>query len=1229
MLTSSSFDRNHATMGYMYDFNVTGSSEIWFVDSYLNIDYHSSPTLHNVLYVRDDSLVYAYNMSIDTTYAINDRVGAIRTAGNGVVHIMRWASVLCVDNEGVPIENVALSPILLQTGASPRFPDSGGSTPHIYILTYLGETALTWMDTGADGKALLPLPIERIDDFVNQTTPNSDYDGPYTVTGTYLALTSSQTFSFNPYPAMDPEDGTMEVTLVFDTLLPKPDLRVTDIRWTPPDPEEGENITFEADVWNNGATGANDVYVCFEVDTQPLNNTPTYISFIGAGATVTTPIVPPDLPVYWADATGDNHTVLVVADCLNGVSESDETNNGLAEIMYVVPLLPDYEIIPGYISFPLNSYIGNPVQIDITVANPGRDVAPPNSVKIFIGDPRLGAAQEIGEVPISNITDGSATQTFFLYTFDEAKDYKICVEVDFDDAVREESEDNNIACNILRVDLAPNLVVTTNDIGVGDPCTRWGQTVTPQAVVRNIGYVDATAFTVDFLVDGNPFASGNSAGIPANSSEVISASIPWSATSPGIHVLSVVVDLADAVKESTKADNQANKEILVFHNKMAAPTYSGTHTLPVDTTFEGNVDITGSLTIDGKTARIKQDDPLTGRYCIKVMGTGSLILTNGAMLTSNYPLVIYVTDSASLVVEDSDFELDVRGVGGLFADASAVIHVETSIMGGNIFSTGYNVSLMGVDLLGTDLYIETAETSHIWDTEFTGVTDVFLLSDDGDVNTVDFDIRNVTSFLEPNLDAQLVFKGQQLAELTNVPTYVPEGDEWWMGMVTENAKVSMFWWLTVKMVDGTGAVLTSLTPEMNLDTLDLATLLWVPVPSYTGISVPGGQIVLRVLSEEMHHYPVWGWTNSTYAIDARVRVPPVTGDWFYPDTHEAQGNWTGDVRANTEVELRFSGLTPDFSISMISFIGDGSGINQPVNRPLQIQATVFNSGNIASSNVEVMMFLASEWIGYNVTDVPAAGSAAAMDDEWMPTSIGTKIILICVDFNNTIPEIDETNNCLVAGLNVLGWPDLSVVTAEILFDTEPVEGVPGDMTATIRNVGTNNALNVQVMFQDDDGWLAVYDIPNIAVGGSEDATVQWTPSSAGTHALTVQVNASGGDISQTDFELYNNIANRTVFVLTLPDLQVEIVSGSGWSVADEITQGTDYSIYVKVNNTGGSTARNFTVVLVLDDTDLVGQAIVNNVTAGGFVELIIGGLPISDIGPHQIVEGRQSKAARS
>jgi ribosomal protein L40E len=313
---------------------------------------------------------------------------------------------------------------------------------------------------------------------------------------------------------------------------------------------------------------------------------------------------------------------------------------------------------------------------------------------------------------------------------------------------------------------------------------------------------------------------------------------------------------------------------------------------------------------------------------------------------------------------------------------------------------------------------------------------------------------------------------------------------------------------------------------------------------------------------------------------------------------------------------------------MISFVGDGSGINQPLNRYLQIQATVFNSGNIASANVEVMMYLGNDLIGYDIVATPAAGSVVAVDDEWVPTTVGSKIILVCADFNNTIPETDENNNCLSAGLSPFAWPDLDISTADILFTTEPVENTTGDVVVSVRNLGTGFAVDVDVMFSDDEGWSQTVVIEEILAGATGYATAQWTPQTAGTHNFTVIVDASNIALSQTDYDQSNNYANGSILVLTLPDLQVEMVCGYDNTLSTpivpivcqdfEVTVGVSYDIYVKINNTGGSNARNVTVELLLDDSETVSQVSGRNVTAGNSIEIVMNCDPILDIDSHRI-----------
>ncbi len=1189
MFQYTGFGRSHISLGYLYDFNVTGGSQVWIVDSYLDIDYSTGDNTHNELWARDSAKIYAYNMTIDTSAPGPSRNAAIRTSplpSSANVTLYRWASVLCIDSSGVPMPGVTLTPNLL-TGA-PSYPDSGGNNPPNNILNYIGENATSWKVTGPDGRALLPLPSEFINGNVDQTEPNSQFLGPYNITGQYGTNFSYATFSFNPYPAMDPEDGTYEVILQFTDKLPKPDLIVTDIQWIPDPATEPDTIYFTATIRNQGSGGANDVFVWFYVDGQQLNNTPTRIPFLGSGSSDDTPI-PPD-EVKWINSTGGNHSIRVVVDQENKIAEDPVTggegNNDRIEPFHVIPLLPDYNITSGGITFPPGgAYIGSPVRIDITVSNSGNKLADPDTVIVYVGNPVLGL---IGEVGIGYINASGGTNTTFIeHVFDKAGIYKVCAWVDYDNSVVEEEDfTNNVACNNLTVGHAPNLALTVNDIGIGDPCTRKNQAVRPQAIVRNQGYIDAPVYRVDFLIDDMYVGSGNSTGLLANRSEVILSDVFWTPSDPGIYILKVRVDPDNVVLESSLADNEASRDILIFDDKTDA-TYAGTHELRSDQEFSGNIDITGSLTIIDSHVSFFQSHITEGRYCIKVSGTGSLTL-QGSTLTSNYPLVIYVTDNAQFTVMDSVIELDKNGTGGLYADTAAQIVIESSSLEGSTFATGQSISMKGVDLLGSELFIETISTSYIWDSDFIEITDLYLLTDDGDINTVDFDIRNTTDFLDdPNLFNQFVFGGSQLVELTSVP--LP--DEWWLTVVTENSKVRVYWWLTVQMVDGTGSILPSnATSNLTFETLNVVTLGW-DLEAGSPHNFAGGLFVHRALSLEMQAYPMGGWVNSTYAITANVTVDTTT---YWPDTQESRGNWTGKVHSDMTVELQFSGLTPDFSVAAIDFVGTiVVGDDQPVNIELSIQALIYNSGNIASDNVEVFMYRGPQLIGWDSISVPAAGYGLAVD-YWTPTSIGQIEILVIVDLNNTKDERNEDNNRLTTQLDVFGWPDLDIDVADVHI-IKPIENVVNTVIVKVRNIGTDTAYNVDVRLDDDEGGSDIISLPIIAVGGAVDAYLNYTPLTAGSHYINITVFSSNETIYETDYDWSNNFVSVIRDVLGRPDLQVGEMEVNG---GVNVTVGSPFTVQVEVINTGGSDAANFTVQLILDNTTYPGQLLDVSVSAG-------------------------------
>src|SRR5437899_13036175 len=140
----------------------------------------------------------------------------------------------------------------------------------------------------------------------------------------------------------------------------------------------------------------------------------------------------------------------------------------------------------------------------------------------------------------------------------------------------------------------------------------------------------------------------------------------------------------------------------------------------------------------------------------------------------------------------------------------------------------YTTLFRSDSFLGPGFWIDTVQTTHLLDATLTGVTTLAFLTDDGNANTVDLDIRNTT--FNQVQTSQLIFGGAQNVQLTSVQTFDPNGS-WWVGMITGGAQVSRYWWLHVNAVDGTGTLLADANVHILLQRLDPNTLTPFTVPT--------------------------------------------------------------------------------------------------------------------------------------------------------------------------------------------------------------------------------------------------------------------------------------------------------------------------------------------------------------------------------------------------------------
>ncbi len=1199
------------------EITLNGNTQFTAVNTFIGVDYDNDTIAHNVIRAADTADAFLYNVTIQEPYpAPQNRIPAFVPENEGQFTFYRWLEAQVKDARGVPVPGANVDSWNVGLGAYASYPDNGGSTiPPDTILQYLGKTPGNFNTTGLDGKALIPLRSEWINEAVfDPTTPNSQFEGNYLVTAEYLLTNfTSGSMSFDPYPALQFQNNTRTLVLSYsDLFLPLPDLVPVDIQFSDPAPFEGDNITINATVSNTGAGGATDILVEFW-DVGPLTteliNT-TVISFIAGGGSVVTP------NIRWDELVGGNHSVKVVVDPLDTVFELNEGNNIYAEFIEVAFNIPDLVVDTGDISFQCTScpadsgFVGNPVTIRATVRNEGRANGTNVNVEFYIGDPTAGAGVFIGDDIIANIPAGGAGVASIGHVFTATGSETVYVWVDPADLIPESNETNNVASRNINILPVSNLAVKNQDLWVLDPCGNVGDPIVPRVVVSNVGLVSSGAFSVSFYIDGVLLAVESVPGLTAGYRAVVTSSFAWTPATTGYYTVTALVDSGNAVVEGDEGDNSASAQFPVFSSTPLQ--ISGFLNLTDDTQVTQSLEILGDVTLTNMDLSVAHADPLDGKglYYVKVMDGGSLTLNDATISSRNGPLTVCAVGSGQITVNGGGLTLDdtFHGDGLLFSGDASRLDVNGAVIRGDIRATGLDAVFNGVTALGDLLYIHTTEMSSLWDVDLTGVAALGLTSDDGDVNTLDFDIRNVT--FNSGLDAQLTFGGDQWAALTGGATFIPLGEDWWTGMIAANAKVSRHWWLTVWAVDGTDSLLDGGEASVNVTRQNYDFTLFTD-PLFP-LNLPTGELIYRVIEQDRYADPDAAWSNSTYLVDGFAVVGI---QMFWPDA-----NWSGVVTSDTLAILKFSGLTPDFYVNSISFAGENPldpTSSQPVDRQLTISAEVCNSGNIDTSGVDIDYFVGGTPVG---TTQVAIGAAACTDANltWTPAALGSFNVLVVIDQNNLVRERDESNNTGVGLLQVVAWPNLDVLPADVTFVPTPAHGAPTTVRVVVRNLGRGSGSDIQVTITDNrTDTIPSTSIASIPPGGNGLATTSWTPGSDGPHRLTVCVDTPPGIITNTDYDQTSNCADRLVTVLGRPDLTVALIT-----LPAEITQNLAFNVQVRVANIGGSIAENFSVALydgTRAPTDLLGRTDGVTVDSGDNVTVTVASRAITDLVPHTLL----------
>ena len=183
---------------------------------------------------------------------------------------------------------------------------------------------LTRIDTGGG----IPDRPVRLDWHGGLTTVTTNADGNYsysTDVGPYEEGTYEFTANFEGYETTSTiflpsiASNTLQVT------VGDPDLTITDISWSPSDPVVGDSVNFSYIVENQGIKGTTDFTTAIYIDGERIDISAR--TSLAAGETKTRSFT------YAWTATEGSHEIKVVADDLDEISESDESNNQMSKTL--------------------------------------------------------------------------------------------------------------------------------------------------------------------------------------------------------------------------------------------------------------------------------------------------------------------------------------------------------------------------------------------------------------------------------------------------------------------------------------------------------------------------------------------------------------------------------------------------------------------------------------------------------------------------------------------------------------------------------------------------------------------------------------------------------------------------------------------------------------------------------------------------------------------------------
>lgn len=333
-----------------------------------------------------------------------------------------------------------------------------------------------------------------------------------------------------------------------------PDLTIESITWPQDIPPVGETINFTVNVKNQGIAEAGSFSIHFYINEGHKG----YRAVQGIAAEETVSLTFP-----WTAEAG-SHTIRVVIDSGEDVTETDESNNEKT-VEFSGSSPPDL-IIQDLTWSPLDAAAGETVTFAFVIKNQGKGKADKSYFTCYVDDNYLYADF------INAMNPGATDNRTFTWVV-EGGPHIIRVVADSDEDVAESDEDNNE--KTVSFPLIPDLIIEKITWIPEEPSES--DKVNFTAVIKNQGGVKADSFTIHFYIDESYLGHYEVDGIEAEAE--ISKHLSWVAEA-GSHTIKVIADSAGEIAESDENNNTKEETLSASPLPEITPAPTATTTPP-------------------------------------------------------------------------------------------------------------------------------------------------------------------------------------------------------------------------------------------------------------------------------------------------------------------------------------------------------------------------------------------------------------------------------------------------------------------------------------------------------------------------------------------------------------------------------------------------------------------------------------------------------------------------